>query len=232
MAAVAPVGASSDGRLQAPSPDSATGAGVASGVGDVVAVTMTVIICTGCVGALAAGATVEVVASVVAVGGTGVAVGAAVGVSVGVAAGVGVNVGVSVGSGVGVGVAVGSRVGAAVAVGACVGVGVGVDVGIEVAVGTGVNVGVSVGSGVGVAVGVGVWVAVGVVVGWDVGVGVGVGRFPICGPNSHQVATPSLFVSTFNIGYWIEVPKFQTSSTPVVGSKSLSALSKSIFQFS
>ena len=87
-----------------------------------------------------------------------------------------------------------------------------------------------IGVGVFVGIGVGVLVGRGVDVGLGVGVGVGVRRFPICVPNSHQVAAPSSFVSTFRTGYWREVPKSQTSSAPVVWSKSRSALSKSIFQ--
>ena len=109
-----------------------------------------------------------------------------------------------------------------------------------VIVGLGVTVGVSVGMGVLVAVavcvGVGVIVGVGVTVGVSVGVGVFVGNgvgvevgtgLPCCDPNSHQLACPLLSRSAFNSGYWLNVPKSHTSSTPVVSSKSPSALSMS-----
>ena len=110
-------------------------------------------------------------------------------------------------------------------------VGLGVAVGVSDGMGVLVGVAVCVGVGVTVDVGVteGVRVGVGVLVGSGVGVGVGAG-LPCCGPNSHQLACPLLSKSAFNSGYWSTVPKSHTSSTPVVSSKSSSALSKSVTQ--
>ena len=163
-------------------------------------------------------------------GGSGVAVAVA-----GLAGSVGVGVFVGgaaacVGAGVRVGVGVSVRAAVGVDIGAGIGVGSGVGVGVGVGVGSGVGVGVGVGVGSGVGVGVGVGSGVGVGVGVGVGSGVGVGRLPICLPNSHQVFSPSPSKSTFSVGYCPELPKSQKSSPPVAGSKSWSALSKSMFQ--